>query len=205
MNKDKQQSLREHFMSRNIEFDYFETRQALIDNLMEELQCHSSIGIGNSQTLKELGVTELSLSLGKTVYDKTLGKSKEEVRALKRNALLSDCYVSSCNGITMDGKIINIDHSGNRVAALTYGPERVLLIVGINKLVETEKDAMKRALSVATPMNARRSGILSPCSIGKSCDACTLSTRVCNYISVIRGQHEAGRMKVFLLNEILGF
>lgn len=114
-------------------------------------------------------------------------------------------YITGSNAITEDGKIINVDHSGNRVAAMTYGPDRVLIVVGKNKLVQNEQAGIKRALNHATPLNAKRAGIKSPCSEGRSCDACEQTVRVCNYISIIRGQHLKGRMKVMMLNDSIGF
>ena len=114
-------------------------------------------------------------------------------------------YITSCNAFSKDGRIVNVDHSGNRVAAMTFGPERVLIIVGMNKLENTEKNAIKRALTVATPLNANRAKIDSPCSRNESCENCTQSNRVCNYISIIRGQHYPGRMKLLILNENLGY
>lgn len=199
------ENIKKHFEARNIEFEHFKTRNELIEAIKTEFEACGSIGIGNSKTLKEFKISELAVSMGKTVYDKTLAETTEEIRKLKKLALTSECYISSCNAITKDGKIINIDHSGNRVAAITYGPDRVLLVVGENKIAENESDGIVRALKVATPLNAKRAGIESACSLGESCSNCEQSVRVCNYISVIRGQYEKGRMKVFVINESLGF
>lgn len=197
--------IKSNFESRNIEFEYFETRELLISELKLEFQKYKSIGIGNSITLKSLGITQLAMSLGKTVYDKTLDNNKFNKEKINKLALISDCYLSSCNAITKNGEIINIDHSGNRVAAITYGPDRVLLIVGINKVTENEKEGLRRALKIATPMNAKRANIDSPCSNGRTCSECNQSVRVCNIISIIRGQAHRGRVKIFLINENIGF
>jgi len=198
-------SVKKHFEERNIEFEYFTNRENLLTAIENEINRHNSIGIGNSKTLKTLEISELATSLDKRVYDKTLVSTLEDIKKIKKEALTAECYISSCNALTRDGKIINIDHSGNRVAAITYGPERVLLIVGSNKLAANEQDGIKRALKRATPMNAKRAEINSPCSGGESCDQCTQDVRVCNYISVIRGQYVKGRMKVFMIDESLGF
>lgn len=130
---------------------------------------------------------------------------KSEMEHLKKMALVSDCYITSCNAFSKDGRIVNVDHSGNRVAAITHGPDRVLIIVGMNKLVNTEKDAINRALTVATPLNAKRAKIDSPCSRNEPCEGCTQINRVCNYVSIIKGQHYPGRMKLLIMNEDLGF
>lgn len=193
------------FEERNIEAEYFQSRNELINSVKNEISNHKTIGIGNSQTLKSLKISEMAIEMGKTVFDKTLANTTEEIKQLKKHALISDCYITSCNAFSKDGRIVNVDHSGNRVAAMTYGPERVLIIVGMNKLENTEKDAIKRALTVATPLNATRAKIDSPCSRNESCEGCTQSNRVCNYISIIRGQHYPGRMKLLIVNENLGF
>jgi len=197
--------IQEQFEQRNIEFEYFKNREDLSTAIENEVKSYDSIGIGNSKTLKALNVSELATSLNKTVYDKTLVSTIEDIKRIKKEALTAECYISSCNALTKDGKIINVDHSGNRVAAITYGPERVLLIVGSNKLAENEQEGIRRALKVATPLNAKRAEINSPCSRGESCDRCSQEVRVCNYISVIRGQYVKGRMKVFMIDESLGF
>lgn len=197
--------LKQNFENRHIELLYYEDRLALLHDLTEFVMPHESIGIGNSKTLKELQISHHISSMSKTVFDKTLVEDKEEITKIKKLALTASCYVTGSNAITEDGKIINVDHSGNRVAAMTYGPDQVIVIVGINKVVKDEKAGIQRVLTEATPMNAKRAGIASPCSQGLGCDQCQQDVRVCNYLSVIRGQHVKGRMKVLLLNEKLGF
>ncbi len=202
---EKRDRISKVYMERNIELEFFDSRETLISSIREELMKVNTVGIGNSQTLKELGITEIAIEMGKTVYDKTLGKSLEEIKKLKKKALLSECYLSSSNSISEQGTIVNVDHSGNRVAALNYGPDRVLIVIGENKIVKNEKEAIVRALKVATPQNARRAQIASPCSLGKPCDLCNQTVRVCNLISVIRGQNQSGRMKILVLSESIGF
>ncbi|WP_240837643.1 lactate utilization protein [Acidaminobacter sp. JC074] len=197
--------IKNNFEDRNIEFKYFESEKDLLVSIENEMRKHETIGIGNSQTLKHYEISDMALKLGKVVYDKTLSEDKDQVRKLKKQALLSDCYITSSNAITEDGKIINVDHSGNRVAAMTYGPDRVLVLVGINKLTLNEQAGIKRVLNVATPKNAKRAKIASPCSMEMSCDTCHQGVRVCNYLSIIRGQNTKGRMKVYLINKELGF
>jgi hypothetical protein len=199
------EDIRIRFEERNIELEYFHSRKDLINSVKSEMEHYKKIGIGNSQTLKSLKISELAIDMGKTVFDKTLAETPEDIKHLKKMALVSDCYITSCNAFSKDGRIVNVDHSGNRVAAITYGPERVLIIVGMNKLVNSEKDAINRALTVATPLNAKRAKIESPCSRNESCEGCTQINRVCNYVSIIKGQHYPGRMKLLIINEDLGF
>lgn len=203
--KDERDAIKRTFEERNIEIEFYNSRIDIVNSIKSELCNHITVGIGNSQTLKALNISEMAVDMGKVVYDKSLADTVEEVNEVKRKALISDCYITSCNAFSKDGRIINVDHSGNRVAAMTYGPDRVLIIVGENKLENTEKDAVKRALTIATPLNAKRAKIDSPCSRGESCELCTQSVRVCNYLSIIRGQQNSGRMKLLVINEELGF
>jgi hypothetical protein len=193
------------FKRKNIDLTIVKNRDEVFDQLRIETEDSKIIGIGNSQTLKALGISEYFMKQGKTVYDKTLSSSSEEAIELKRRALLSDCYISSSNAVGRDGTIVNVDHSGNRVAAITYGPKKVILIVSMKKLEENEQLAVKRALSIATPRNAIRAKIESPCSKGHACTHCDNTTRVCNFISIIRGQVDPDRLKLILINEDLGF
>jgi len=197
--------IKDAFQARNIEFQVYQTREDLLDSLDYDVKAFKTFGLGNSQTLKELKICQRLMDQGKNVFDKTLGKSKDEIRKIKKAALLSECYISSSNAISEDGKIINVDHSGNRVAALTFGPDKVFIIVGSNKIAHNEQQGIQRALSIATPKNALRAGISSSCSIGKTCESCHQEQRVCNYVSIIRGQHEKGRMKILVLEEALGY
>lgn len=199
------EELKHNFTNRNIEFEYFKTRFDLVESVKREISQVHSIGIGNSQTLKELNISSIATLMNKIVYDKTLCKNKEDIKRVKKLALTSECYITSSNAITVDGKIVNVDHSGNRIAAMTFGPERVLIIVTTNKITKNESEGIQRVLNKATPMNARRAGIQSPCSINAGCLDCTQEVRVCNHLSIIRGQSEPGRMKIMLLNDELGF
>ncbi|MBN2900049.1 MAG: lactate utilization protein [Clostridia bacterium] len=197
--------LENNLKSKHIDFVLCKSREAVLSEVERlTVDCHT-VGIGNSQTLKALGVSAYLSARDKVVYDKTNASASEEVKQLKKMALTADGYIASSNAIALTGELVNVDHSGNRVAAMTYGPEKVIVIVSKNKLVANEKEAIKRALSVATPQNAQRAKIESPCSKGEPCTACHQGVRVCNYLSVIRGQNQKNRMTVLLLDEELGF
>jgi len=198
-------SLEDNFKKRRIDVKWFETFEDITTYLSSQIPVEASIGIGNSQTLKKMKILETFLDKGNTVYDKTIGKTLDEIKMLKRQALLTDYYISSANAISVDGRIINIDHSGNRVAAMHYGPEKVFLIVGKNKIESTYEEALKRARNTAAPLNAKRAGMNPPCvEIGKCVD-CLSPERVCNFISIIEGQHIDERLTLLIANEEAGF
>jgi len=194
-----------NFQQRKIAVKWFNSFEEITHYLSSEIPMDASIGIGNSQTLKKMKILEAFLTKGNVVYDKTIGKTHEEVKSLKRKALLTDYYISSANAISEDGRIINIDHSGNRVAAMHYGPEKVFLIIGKNKIESTYVEALKRARNIAAPLNAKRARMNPPCvKVGKCVD-CLSQERVCNFISIIEGQHVEGRLTVLIANEEAGF
>lgn len=109
---------------------------------------------------------------GNIVYDKTFAKTKEESILLKKKALLTDWYITGTNAISIEGHIVNIDHSGNRVAAMTYGPDKVIIMVSKNKIEETLEKAITRARNHAARLNAIRAGYNPPCIEQKQCVDC---------------------------------
>ncbi len=197
--------LESNFLKRNIDVLWFSAFEDVKTYLLEQIPGGATVGIGHSQTLQGMGITNALLDRGTTVYDKELGTTPEEVKLLKRSSLLADCYLSGTNAVSVDGRIVNIDHSGNRVAALAYGPDRVFIVVGRNKITATYEDAVKRAKSVASPQNAKRAGYHPPCVAKGYCTDCLSAERVCNVISTIQGQSIKGRMTLLIVKEDAGY
>lgn len=190
---------------RNITAYYFETLEDAKNEILKIIPKDSTIGIGNSKTLKEMDISVTLSKRGHIVYDKTLAKTKEAMKLMKKQALLTDWYITGTNAVSMDGYIVNIDHSGNRVAAMIYGPDNVIIVIGVNKIEDTLDDAMNRARYHAVPLNAKRAGYNPPCLELKKCVDCSPENRVCFNIVTIEGQYEPDRMQVFIVNEDLGF
>lgn len=205
MLQDRKAELIGNFKNRNIEVSYFDTMQEVKNRILDLIPNDSSVGIGNSITLKKMNISETIKNRGNIVFDKTLAKSKEEVKQLKRKALLTDWYITGTNAVSIDGHIVNIDHSGNRVAAMIYGPEKVIIVVGKNKICNTLEDAIKRARNISAPLNAKRAGYNPPCIEMKRCIDCKSKDRVCFNLVIIEGQCEKERMKLFIVNEEMGF
>lgn len=199
------EKMRDNFNNRNIEVQFYENIHELKDNILNIIPLECKVGIGNSATLKKIGISDELSNRGNLVYDKTKASNELEVNTLKKKSLLSDWYISGSNAISVDGHIVNIDHSGNRVAALMYGPDNVIIVVGKNKITNTLEEAIFRTKNIASPQNAQRAGYNPPCvKLGKCID-CRSSQRVCNYLVVIQGQYIPNRMKVFIVEEELGF
>jgi L-lactate utilization protein LutB len=203
--RDKIENLIRNLKARNIDACYFESAEQCKDRLLELIPNYCSVGIGNSQTLIKMNISKLLLERGNIVFDKTMARDKREVTEMKKKSLLTDYYISSTNAISVQGHLVNIDHSGNRVAAMMYGPEQVVVIVGINKIVDSLDDAIKRARNTAAPANAKRAGLNPPCVSVGECVDCRSSDRACNNMVIIEGQNVGDRMKVFIINENLGY
>lgn len=190
---------------RNITGYYVSSLDDARAKIMELLPDSGTIGIGNSKTLKDMDISSLLRDKGFSVLDKTYAATREEARELKRRALLADWYLSGSNAVSLDGRIVNIDHSGNRVAALIYGPDRVIIIVGKNKIAPTLDEAVARARHHAAPLNAKRAKMNPPCTTTGNCVDCRHPQRVCNNLVIIEGQADPHRMTVIIVGEDRGF
>jgi len=205
MDKSMELEIIKNFKSRNIDVTFFETLEQAKDRIIELIPIECSVGIGNSKTLKEINISKLLNERGNVVFDKTLAESKEESNQMKKKSLLSDWYITGTNAISKEGHVVNIDHSGNRVAAMIYGPDNVIVVVGKNKICETLDVAIQRVRNISVPLNAKRAGYNPPCLKLKKCVDCKTDERVCFNLVIIEGQFVKDRMKLFIVNEELGF
>jgi len=201
----KMDALEYNFKKRNIQVLWFNTFTEIKTYLLQQIPKTDTVGIGNSKTLKHMDITQALRNNGNLVLDKTLASSPDEVTELKRQSLLTDCYISGSNAVSVDGRIVNIDHSGNRVAAIAYGPHKVYIVVGKNKITETHGEALNRARNTAAPLNAKRAGYNPPCISAGHCVDCLSNERVCFNVSMIEGQHIKGRLTLLIANEDEGF
>ena len=160
---------------------------------------------GGSVTMEALGVIDRVKKGGWRVIDRSTAQSQEEKIEIMRRALLCDTYLTGANAISEDGEIVNVDGNGNRVAAMTFGPKSVIVACGMNKVVKTAEDAISRARNTAAPVNAQRFDIRTPCKTTGSCADCKSTDSICSYIVRTRLCKPAGRIKVVLVGETLGF
>ena len=160
---------------------------------------------GGSATLKEIGLIE-EVKKNFKVIDRDLGQTKEEKTQLMRQALLADTFLTSANALSEDGQIVNIDGTGNRIAATIFGPSNVIFVIGMNKVCKTVEDAWSRARNLAAPANAQRFEDLgTPCSFNGTCSDCKSENCICAYMLTTRFSKPAHKIKVILVNEPLGF
>lgn len=160
-----------------------------------------------SMTAVSMGLFERIAKIpGVEIYDPFQpGLSFEDSVEIRRKGLLADVMITSTNAITLDGKLVNLDGLGNRVAAMIFGPKRVILAVGMNKVVADVDSAMARTKHYAAPVNAIRMNIKAPCAENGICVDCKTPARFCNIWTVIEGQRIKGRIHVKLVGENLGY
>ncbi len=133
------------------------------------------------------------------------GLSPEESYELRRQGMMADVMIASSNAITLDGKLVNLDATGNRVAAMSFGPKKVLLVVGMNKVAPDLDSAMARVKQYSAPVNTIRLGLANPCKEKGLCFDCKTASRICNMWSIIEGHMVKDRIHVKLVGENLGY
>jgi L-lactate utilization protein LutB len=136
-------------------------------------------------------------------FDKSL--PWEEVIERRRQAILTDLFITGTNAVTSDGHLVNLDMLGNRVAAIIWGPKNVLLIIGRNKICDDLEDAMFRIKNYVAPVNSMRLDMKNPCAKTGVCHDCSSPSRICNHWTITEKNFEKGRIKIILVNEDMGF
>ena len=180
----------------------FNNSSDTIEELLKEISLDESIGIGGSTTIQELGVYELLQERGNEVHWHWKAENKKEALELAKQ---SSVYISSVNAITEDGKIINIDGTGNRVASMIYGHKNVFLIIGKNKVCKNYDEAVDRIRTVAAPKNAERLKINTPCRFTGKCNDCDSPDRMCNAEVVLHRKPKGTNIHIYLVDEELGY
>ena len=191
--------------ARNMEAYYAATREEAVRRALELIPEGSTINMGGSASVRECGLTDAVCSGNYIFYDRDRAETPEEKTEIALKAFTCDWYLGSVNAMTEDGVIVNVDGNANRIAAYAFGPKNVLLIVGMNKVVKTEEDAMHRARNEAAPINAQRFGIDTPCVKNGSCFDCKSPECICCQILITRFSRIPKRIKVILVDENLGF
>ena len=193
------------FQKRFIEGHYCETVEEARKLALSMVPANSTASFGGSVTLGETGVLEaLRAREDITLFDRDNANGPDEVKKIMHNALSCDYYFMSSNAITADGELVNIDGNDNRVAALIYGPENVIILAGMNKIVKTVEEGISRTRNLASPQNCIRLNKNTPCAANGVCGNC-LSDTICDQIVITRASRVPNRIKVILVGEELGF
>lgn len=206
-NELKAETIIKNLKKRNIEGVYCATKDDALKQALSYIEKGSVVSWGGSESVKEIGLRDAVSSGDYEVVDRSLAKDYDEQRELFSKAVLADYYLMSSNAITLDGELINIDGTGNRVACLSYGPKHIVMIVGMNKVVNNVEDGIARVRNFASPPNTIRLGLKTPCSLTGRCGDCYGDTCICSQIVITRRQSAAmkDRIKLILVGEDLGY
>lgn len=192
---------------RNMEGSYAATAAQAREEIVTMIPEGASVYRGGSMSTVELELwPTLARVPGVEVIDPyRAGLSPEEGLAARRRGLTADVMIASTNAVTLDGRLVNLDGRGNRVAAMMFGPEKVILAVGMNKVASDMEAAMARVKHQAAPINAARLGLQTPCAATGLCADCSSPQRICNMWGIIESHAAKGRIHVKLVGEDLGY
>lgn len=191
--------------ARNMSGYYAKTKEEALDIALSIIPPKSSVARGGSMSVNEIGLAK-ALEEGDYNYcNRDLCKDAASKREAELFAYDADVFIGSANAITNDGVLVNIDGNSNRVSAIAYGPRKVVLIVGMNKVCDDIDGAMKRARNEAAPINAQRFGLDTPCTKTGACMNCLSPDTICCQFLITRYSRHAGRIHVILVNDALGF
>ena len=188
--------------SRNMAGYYAKDKDEALRTALGLIKEGSTITMGGAMSAHEIGLVE---ALKKGDYNFVDRDQMEDKKAAALAAYSADVFLTSTNAMTEDGILVNIDGNANRVSAIAHGPEKVIVIAGMNKVCDDLDGAMKRARNVAAPTNAQRFGIDTPCSKTGSCMDCKSPDTICCQFLITRYSRHNDRIHVILVNDMLGF
>ena len=193
-----------NLQSRHFEAYYCANKEEALKKALELIPEGSCVGWGGAMSCEEIGLMKALHAGNYRPLDRSLAKTPEEREQMMRDMLFTDVFLTGANGLSLDGQMVNIDGTGNRVAAIIYGPKHVIVVAGMNKVEDSLEDAVTRARTVAAPMNNQRFDNDNPCSVTGTCGNCKNLTCICNQIVITRHCRPAGRIKFILVGEDLG-
>jgi len=185
---------------------YVEDRSRARDEILKLVPPFVTIGVGGSMTIREIGVLDELASQGHTIYDHWKpGLSSEEVLNIRHAHLSCDVFLTSANALSLDGKLVSTDGAGNRVCAMTFGPKKVIIAVGANKIVKDVDQAMRRIKEVAAPHTLKETGLNPPCVQTGICTDCDSPLRGCRATVILERKPLFTDTMVVVIGEELGF
>jgi len=199
------QVLAANLRKRHFEAYYCDTQEEALKKALELIPEGSRVGWGGSVSAEQIGLINAVRKENYRAIDRDSASSAQEREKLMKECLTADVFISGANSISLDGQMVNIDGNGNRVAAIVYGPDSVIIVAGMNKVEDSLEAAVNRARTVAAPMNKQRFPIVTGCSATGVCTDCKAEGCICNQILITRHCKPAGRIKFILVGEELGF
>jgi hypothetical protein len=199
-----------NLLANNFEAKFAESRDAVKQIVLSSISEDAILGVGDSATVRQIGIVEELEKRGIRVLnpfsrDLAIDPAKTMVRDdISRQIFSCDVLVSGTNSVTRDGKLVNIDAVGNRVASMIFGPRKVFIIAGRNKIVKDVDEALYRIKNLIAPFHARAKGFATPCAQTGKCSNCSAPNRICSVTSIIEKRPWRTEISVILVNEDLG-
>jgi len=192
--------------SHDFKVAFVKNRKEAVEEILKSIHPHMKVGVGGSVTIRELGILEALESKGYTLFNHwQTGLSREESLQIRKAQMTCDLFLSSVNAVTLNGELVNIDGIGNRVNSSIFGPSKVILVAGYNKIVDDVEDAIKRIKNVSAPLNAKRLNIDVPCATVGRCVDCNSPNRICRVIVIHERKPSLTEMLFIIVGEELGF
>jgi len=204
----KSQELIKRLGENNISASYVKNSREAFEKVISMIPEGSVVGFGDSLTLKQIGVLE-TLEKGNYTFLNPwkAGITVQENIKLKKRALTSDVFLTGTNALTLDGKIVNVDGHGNRVAAMLFGPSKVIIVAGVNKIVANLEAALKKIRDKTAPLNVKRHPEfepMPPCGITGACTDCSSPWRICNKTVIIEREYDNDKYRPIITVIIVG-
>jgi len=202
------EQLIQNLKKRGIEGSYFDTCAEAVAEICRRVPAGALVGLGGSETIIESGLLAALRRMDLRLLDRYKeGVGKEQVDQMRRQGLQADIFICSSNAVTADGRLVNVDGTGNRVAAMIFGPGKVIIVAGMNKVVRDLDAAIARVKNTAAPANSLRVGASTPCAHTGFCQDphCHPPNRICCQLVVTEASMVPGRLLVVLVGETLGY
>lgn len=184
---------------------YFPTAEEAVEYILNYVNKGDKVGFGGSMTVKSMNIQDKVKEKGAIVLDHgDPNLSPEEKLEVMRAQLTCDLFLCSSNAITLNGELVNVDGVGNRVAALSFGPKKVIIVAGTNKICKDEDAAFERIKMIAAPKNTKRLNLSNPCIKTGFCVDCNSETRICRIYTVIKKKPMLSDITVVIVGEELG-
>lgn len=190
-----------NLIKRHFDACYCDTASEALAQALRWIPEGASVGWGGAMSAQQIGLIDAVNNGPYRAIDRSRYDDRDQAM---RECLLADVFLCGANALSLDGEMVNIDGNGNRVAAIVYGPKQVIVIAGMNKVVDTLEDALTRARTVAAPINQQRFQLPNPCTETGACADCLNKTCICNQILITRHCRPVGRIKFVIVGEELG-
>ena len=194
-----------NLQKRHFEAYYCATKEDALKQVLSLMPEGSTVGWGGAVSAAQVAVQAAVHAGNYNVIDRDQFSDPAQKLRCMRECFDADYFITGANALSMDGQMVNIDGNGNRVGMIVYGPRNIIVVAGMNKVCPSVEDAVKRARTIAAPMNQQRFGLPNPCTCTGVCGNCVNETSICNQILITRNCKPAGRIKFVLVGEELGF